>query len=186
VFLSKFYFYCTLSRQAEFPNYPKYCLSETRSAPFISDNWGCTVFHQIKCWMCSPHCYVLNKHLLALMAHIFAKTNSFCLGIALVAQCTSLVADKTQVCQFLITHFTTETTRMPVGIHGLDHSTNYKLSCKRKSVKQLQVTRLAKVTVHITFCSITWSFSVNPGKWWERTLMQNTTNVYNHKLTTWH
>lgn len=74
------------------------------------------------------------------MAHVFAKTNSFCLGIALMAQCTPLVADKPQVRQFLVTHLTTETTRMPVGIHGFDHSTNHKLSCKRKSVNQLQVT----------------------------------------------
>jgi hypothetical protein len=39
----KFYFHCTLSRQAEFPNYPKYCLSEIGSAPFISHNRGSTV-----------------------------------------------------------------------------------------------------------------------------------------------
>jgi hypothetical protein len=43
VFLNKCYFYCTLSRQAEFPNYPKFCLSEIVSAPFISDNRGSTV-----------------------------------------------------------------------------------------------------------------------------------------------
>ena len=43
MFLNKCYFYCTLSRQAEFPNYPKYCLSEIGSALFISDNRGSTV-----------------------------------------------------------------------------------------------------------------------------------------------
>jgi hypothetical protein len=44
VFLNKCYFYCTLSWRAEFPNYPKYCLSEIGSAHFISDNRGSTVF----------------------------------------------------------------------------------------------------------------------------------------------
>jgi hypothetical protein len=46
VFLRECYFYCTLSREAEFPNYPKYCLSEIGSAPFISDNRGSTVLEQ--------------------------------------------------------------------------------------------------------------------------------------------
>jgi hypothetical protein len=41
--MSKCYLYCTLSRQAEFPNYPKFCLSEIGSAPLISDNRGSTV-----------------------------------------------------------------------------------------------------------------------------------------------
>jgi hypothetical protein len=44
VFLNKCYFYCILSRQAEFPNYPKIYLSEIGSAPFISVNVGSTVF----------------------------------------------------------------------------------------------------------------------------------------------
>jgi hypothetical protein len=40
--MNKCYLYCTLSRQAEFPNYPKFCVSEIGSAPFISDNRGST------------------------------------------------------------------------------------------------------------------------------------------------
>jgi hypothetical protein len=36
------YLYCILS-QAEFPNYPKFCLSEIGPASFISDNRGSTV-----------------------------------------------------------------------------------------------------------------------------------------------
>jgi hypothetical protein len=44
MFLNKCYFYCTLSRQTEFWNYPKLCLSEIGSAPFISDNQRSTVF----------------------------------------------------------------------------------------------------------------------------------------------
>jgi hypothetical protein len=43
VFLNKCYFYCALSRQAEFPNYPKFCLSEIGSVPVISHNRGSTV-----------------------------------------------------------------------------------------------------------------------------------------------
>ena len=33
-----------LSREAEFPNYPKFCLSEFGSAPFISDNRGSSLY----------------------------------------------------------------------------------------------------------------------------------------------
>ena len=49
MFLNKCYFYCTLSRQAEVLNYPKYCLSEIGPAPFISDNRGSTVYSSAVC-----------------------------------------------------------------------------------------------------------------------------------------
>jgi hypothetical protein len=38
------YLYCTLSREAEFSNYPKFCLSEIGSVSVISHNRVSTVF----------------------------------------------------------------------------------------------------------------------------------------------
>jgi hypothetical protein len=79
VFLSKCYFYCTLSRQAEFPNYPKYCLSEIGSAPFISDNRGSTVYIYIYIYIYGCVCVggtcVLVVVLLMVYIHIKPTEN---------------------------------------------------------------------------------------------------------------
>ena len=61
MFLNKCYFYCALTRQAEFPNYPKFCLSEIGSAPFISHNRGSTVVVLIPEF--SNYLYVVFLHL---------------------------------------------------------------------------------------------------------------------------
>ena len=43
-----------LITSTEFPNYPKYCLSEIESAPFISDNRGSTVYTRFNAHSNSP------------------------------------------------------------------------------------------------------------------------------------
>ena len=54
------YFYCTLLRQAEFPNYPKFCISEIGSVPFISDNRGSTVYVIVLTWKLEEIGLLLN------------------------------------------------------------------------------------------------------------------------------
>jgi len=49
-----------------------------------------------------------------------------------MAQRSSLVTDEAQVGQFLVTHLTQETFRVPVGIHRFDHTPYNKLAYKKE------------------------------------------------------
>lgn len=61
---------------------------------------------------------------LALVAHIFAQTDCFHPGIAVVAQCTILIPDESTIGQFLGAQFAAEALRMPIGCHRLDDTSD--------------------------------------------------------------
>ena len=62
------------------------------------------------------------------MAHISSSTLSFDLGVAVSAESSSLVLDEPQISQFLVTHLTGETLRVPRGHHGFDDSPDDELA----------------------------------------------------------
>lgn len=55
------------------------------------------------------------------MAYIFSQSLRFKLGIALMTQCSTTAFNKSQVGQLNVAMLATETTRMPVLVHCLDH-----------------------------------------------------------------
>jgi hypothetical protein len=62
------------------------------------------------------------------MAHVTASSSRLGLGVALVAQGSTLVANEAQVGQLLVTHVTAEASGMPIGVHCLDHTSGHELA----------------------------------------------------------
>jgi hypothetical protein len=62
------------------------------------------------------------------MAYVATSSSRLGLGVALVAQGSTLVANEAQVSQLLVTHVTAEASGMPVGVHRLDHTSGHKLA----------------------------------------------------------
>jgi len=58
----------------------------------------------------------------AFLAHVFAQSGCFHLGIAIVAQGPALVLDEAEVRQFFMTHLTCEAVGVPGHLHGLNNS----------------------------------------------------------------
>lgn len=65
---------------------------------------------------------------MAFLAHVLALACCLHLGVALVAQGSSLVLDEPQVGQLFVAHLATETLRVPGGLHCLDDPPNDELA----------------------------------------------------------
>lgn len=92
--------------------------------------------------------YTVNGiHSLALVANVFAQTDCFDPGIAIMAQCPILVSNKSTIGQFFRAHFTAEALRMPIGCHRLDYTSDDKFTAF--------ITAWCKQHVKITFAIFT-------------------------------
>jgi len=56
----------------------------------------------------------------ALLTHVLPLTSRFYLGITFMTESSALILDEAKICQFLMTHLTTETLRVPSRSHRLD------------------------------------------------------------------
>jgi len=63
-----------------------------------------------------------------LLTHVLPHTCRFYLCITFMTESSSLILDEAKICQFLVTHLTTETLRMPSGSHRLDDPSNDEFS----------------------------------------------------------
>jgi len=57
---------------------------------------------------------------MALLTHVLPHASSFHLGIAFMTESSALILDEAKICQFLVTHLTTETLGVPSCSHRLD------------------------------------------------------------------
>ena len=67
--------------------------------------------------------------LLALVTNMFPHASRFGMSIAIVTKRPILIANKSRIGQFLVTHFAKEALRMPIGVHSFDDATDDKLAC---------------------------------------------------------
>lgn len=73
----------------------------------------------------------LKTHLLALVAHIVLQSISLDPRVARVTQSPATVLDEASLSQLKVAFLAAEASRMPVGVHGLDHAADYEFTCGR-------------------------------------------------------